>query len=686
MKNDSSITSIDNDSLGRYRFAKQISDDVLTSFPNGHEAFAVGIKGPWGSGKSTILNFLKLEIQKAVKEKKRKCGIIDFNPWLITSQEDLLKGFLIQMATELRRWNKENESLSKDFEKIGKGLEKLADTVPIPKYKIIAKGAGKLIGKISQSINPYQGLEKLKKEVDEGLEDTNQRLYIFVDDIDRLIPSEISQVLKLIKLNLNFKNTVFFIAYDGMVVDEALRREYGQLGARYLEKIIQVEYGVPEILSETIEEIFFNEIGEIIKGSSIKLKPRDLIEPWTHGGLSIYFRTLRDIYRFTNAIKLRLPAIHEDVFIPDFILLESIRIFDYRSYEFLQKNYFDIKKSVSTVKLPSPRRGTFELIQFLFKVKNPYETYTRESNKRFAEDTYYERYFSLNISKRDISESDLKIFLNEDQNREDLLNRTFAEERYSNLLRRLANPLLKEHYRINNGSYFESLFEFWDNHEIELSKIYEKLWAALINIAESFQNPEEGFEKLIGNLSSNRSKFSYSRLTMLNRFILSIEDDFQHELRDNKDVILKNEKNIIEAIKYLIDHFAHWLEQGFEHSKHDFYSSIFVNRYSQYFPDKYKSLLQNVFKSDDKTMFLARYHLMIDSNSKEPFRFDFTKKDQILPGNSVVDLLSKVKKINAKMLKETNPNNTKYLKFYEAYNLKLDGKGENVVSTTPDNS
>lgn len=69
--------------------------------------------------------------------------------------------------------------------------------------------------------------------------------------------------------------------------------------------------------------------------------------------------------------------------------------------------------------------------------------------------------------------------------------------------------------------------------------------------------------------------------------------------------------------------------------------------------------------SDDNKMFYARMHLMISSNSNEPFRFDFRNANKTLPGKYLADFIKALGDINPKMLHESNDLNEKCLKFYK---------------------
>ncbi|GAB3028764.1 hypothetical protein GCM10025298_16550 [Natronobiforma cellulositropha] len=72
---DSSLEKPEDDQLGYNDFAKDIAGSITSEVPR--EDFIVGIYGPWGSGKSTVLNF----VEYYLKQDEEPPAVIRFNPW-----------------------------------------------------------------------------------------------------------------------------------------------------------------------------------------------------------------------------------------------------------------------------------------------------------------------------------------------------------------------------------------------------------------------------------------------------------------------------------------------------------------------------------------------------------------------------------------------------------------------------
>ncbi len=63
-----------------------------------------------------------------------------------------------------------------------------------------------------------------------------------IDDIDRLIPSEVQELFQLIKVNADFPNVVYLVLFDRSVVEKNIEKVVAVSGRDYLEKIVQVGF------------------------------------------------------------------------------------------------------------------------------------------------------------------------------------------------------------------------------------------------------------------------------------------------------------------------------------------------------------------------------------------------------------------------------------------------------------
>src|SRR5205823_75394 len=121
-------------------------------------------------------------------------------------------------------------------------------------------------------------------------------------------------------------------------VINSINKEFGIDGESYLDKIIQVDYRIPDPLDEQIEFIFFELVESFCSENKIYFDKKEIGVLWLVHSFKSFFKNLRDIYRYLNALKVRLPIIHRDVNVTHFMVIEAIRIFDYASYSLIQSH------------------------------------------------------------------------------------------------------------------------------------------------------------------------------------------------------------------------------------------------------------------------------------------------------------------------------------------------------------
>ncbi len=432
MYKDTPITKIDEDKLNRTPFVEQIATGLVTSFKDTHESVVIGINGPWGSGKSSLLNLLEQEIERQSEEDSQEIVWINFNPWLFSGQADLQQIFLAELYQVINK--------KKHLKKAGKLLRKFGKLVYLSADEFIFKSK---LSNIWEKLRrpPYykekSPLKSLKDNISKALMVANVRIYITVDDIDRLTPEEVAEIFKLVRLNLNFANTVFILSYDKTIVTNALKKIYKENGSDYIGKIVQVDYTIPHVSHDIIVEIFGDKLLELfshnddlvdaIKYQIEYLPDASFLESLKIANYVKYLQTLRDAYRFLNAIKLRLESIYQDVVIPYFLEVEALRLFDYDTYLFIleSKNlllgidYFTLLERYPEIKNQGNLAGPLKFIDS-YKCSNTSKKIIKNLFDRSAFSKYnprirqrdFDRYFTLQVEINQVSQSELDSYIN----------------------------------------------------------------------------------------------------------------------------------------------------------------------------------------------------------------------------------------------------------------------------------
>jgi predicted KAP-like P-loop ATPase len=95
LREDQPLESTENDRLGYSSFAGELADTITSRAPS--DGYTIGVYGQWGSGKSTILNFVENELEDGDSAP----AIVRFNPWWFSGRGDLVEKFLTEMGAQL---------------------------------------------------------------------------------------------------------------------------------------------------------------------------------------------------------------------------------------------------------------------------------------------------------------------------------------------------------------------------------------------------------------------------------------------------------------------------------------------------------------------------------------------------------------------------------------------------------
>lgn len=419
MYTDTPLKNKEGDKLGRYFFAEQIANGLVDSFENNNESIVLGINGAWGSGKSTLMNFIINAIEEQSKEQEKEIIVLRFNPWMFSGQKELQSIFLEELYFKFKMKKGKMKGAAK---KMGKILDRFSW------IGYIHSGTGEAIKDAKSgldSLSKGKGLAELKADLDKILIKSNVKLYITIDDIDRLRPTEITEIFQLVKLNGNFANTIFLLAYDKEVVTGALEKQFGQNGKNYLEKIVQIDYSLPKISKNSIGQFFLSSLLDILEEPQLKdLVSKIFNRPEREPFIKL-FKSLRDIYRFNNSIKIRLVSIYDDLNIRDFFLVEALRMFKPKVYDLISESKELLTQKGETEYNLQNVKGGFsydslddvskDIIQALFSIDSPWTNDILMERKNIASYYYFDRYFSLRLHQSEISEDIYRKFI-EDNN------------------------------------------------------------------------------------------------------------------------------------------------------------------------------------------------------------------------------------------------------------------------------
>jgi hypothetical protein len=341
---DRPIKQSEEDRLGRRTFAEHAAKILVRSASE--EPIVVGLYGPWGSGKTSILNLITAEL-----EKTKDASVVYFNPWYFTGEAQLLERFFEEIAATLG--SKAMPARQEAANALRKYLGYLKPAIKVASYaadavlpgtgvaaRVITEVATPAVEKLVDTIDPVAdalkrevSLDDARKAVSEKLLKASVRIVVLIDDIDRLYPDDIRMVFKLVRLVGDLPRVSYLLAFDPDVVAASLvQTSNGESnvlkGHAYLEKIIQVALPLPKARRQDLRKTALTGIAEIATKHELAIPQKELQRLVNGWGLGIEqsAKTIRQVKRILNAINFSIGLLKNEVNVVDLMLFEALRI------------------------------------------------------------------------------------------------------------------------------------------------------------------------------------------------------------------------------------------------------------------------------------------------------------------------------------------------------------------------
>ncbi|HDQ71623.1 MAG TPA: hypothetical protein ENN19_05935 [Chloroflexi bacterium] len=298
---DQPIRGGEHDRLNFLHYADVLTEVVLTA----DTPITIGIFGPWGSGKTSLMRLVAERLLDQRTSEHRWAQVVWFNAWQYERDEGALwRALLLRIlealesdrlsdedAKQVADWRTrlytdvqrtEMGSVKVDWPKLGKGALSLGfSLMPTPGTllelgKMLQGEMGTLEDIASafqrERTDIYRRQLTLLEEFQGGFAhlireyvwSRNGLLVVVIDDLDRCMPKRAVEVLEAIKLFLDVEGCVFFIAVDREVIERVVRAQYAGYrtddgddtipiaGQSYLEKIVQLPFYLPPLEDDQI--------------------------------------------------------------------------------------------------------------------------------------------------------------------------------------------------------------------------------------------------------------------------------------------------------------------------------------------------------------------------------------------------------------------------------------------------
>ena len=380
---DDAIESDEDDWLGFYRMITIVREN-LQALDLSKGSLTVGVIAPWGRGKSSFINLLK-------KELKKDGGIIiPFNPRGSKSVSSIPEDFFDVFAKELSRHYLGFSLLLARYTKHLGLLNQYTWTRPV--------------GSLLTLLLPV----KEQEAVNRTLRELGKRVYVLLDDLDRLSGEEILEVLKLMDRNASFTNTVFIVAYDKVYVNNVLKKHLDHgLAHSFIDKYISWEIPLPEPDKEMLELLMRIKLQVRVK-DRYSMAYIEFQKGWKEVGSTVVesLNSVRDLKRYLNLMIPRYNEVFGKVDCRDYFLLYLLCYKDSGIYLALQsrrilqldaptQTYVLIPSYEEELKQVSQWKGSKSILERLF-APSPEEGETDPRRLSLRNVSGFNTYFSGN--------------------------------------------------------------------------------------------------------------------------------------------------------------------------------------------------------------------------------------------------------------------------------------------------
>ena len=323
------IASFADDLLDRRRFVERLASALIDPVTKKATGIVVGICGPWGSGKSSILNLLHEHIRK----KYRDSVVVRFDPWLVSGRENLIADFFAELhgaITEDAEKTAKTRAAATKLVEFGEMVAPAADWVHPSVGVAIRIGTNAAKKTLARSKTLSQKRDELKN----ALSDAGIPIVVLVDELDRVEDAEIRTVAQVVRSVGNLPNVSYVIAYDVDRVAAALGSHFVkesiseriQEGRHYLEKIVQHQVHLPAILVEERHRLLHDELRKLERDhphlGMLRNDPRFnfLMELLSESVIT----TLRDIHRLTGTFRVLVAMVTDEVDPSDLLAIAAL--------------------------------------------------------------------------------------------------------------------------------------------------------------------------------------------------------------------------------------------------------------------------------------------------------------------------------------------------------------------------
>ena len=263
----------DSPGLGYDGYADALTEVIMSS----RAEFAVGILGGWGSGKTTLMRAIKRKL-----DGNEHVVPVWFAAWRYEREPNLILPLLDVLREALETRAEAEVEAERGWAHDAAVAVSRAGLAFLAGLKLKAGLPGGVgidleLGKTLEAIRAdrkkpeplsfyHAGYQMLTEAIEKLSDKGDRRVVIFIDDLDRCLPTNALDVLESMKLFFDVEGCVFVVGLDNKIAEKAVAVKYHSIasiageeaaepdisGSDYVKKLFQVPFTLPSVTADQL--------------------------------------------------------------------------------------------------------------------------------------------------------------------------------------------------------------------------------------------------------------------------------------------------------------------------------------------------------------------------------------------------------------------------------------------------